>query len=114
MSRTYASLTSRLVLLSFLAVFACAAPAQAVMIWDLTGTFTDGGTINGTVFYLGGNNLSAEVTVTLPPGAAEPGTENPYEGYMGGVVSLYSTPTLTTLEFGDNETSGPFINYLLF
>ena len=61
MSRLFASLIPRLMLLSFLAVLTCAAPALAdLLTWNLSGVTLDGGgSVTGSFVY---NKVSTTIT----------------------------------------------------
>jgi hypothetical protein len=91
MSRSHAFLTSRLMLLSFLAVLTCAAPALGNLVaWNLSGVaLLDGGSVTGSFIY---DTVAQSITSWGITATAEPIPGIPFPPSVANSFSFSSTP----------------------
>jgi hypothetical protein len=95
MSRAYASLTTRIMLLSFLAVLSCVAPALADLVtWRVDVTLTDGGPVTGYFNYDTGALEITSWSITVHPADAS----------LSSLVGVTNPFTFTPADFGDADT----------
>jgi hypothetical protein len=93
MARLFSYLVPRLILLSFLAVIACAGPAQAYLTWCyVNATLADGGSVTGSfaVNPMTDQLQSPNITVMANPltiASLTPAVSNPitFSGFVSGI-----------------------------